>query len=128
MLGIFRRIAAFFVPMSWIIIAGLLAASGRMSLAGWRDSLRKNSGVRAYAPRNARKWRQHGSRIMGRDLYTRGKDSRRAAEPERVAIGDSRDMRRWCARLGCTHTQLRVAILAVGLDPDEVEAFATADE
>ena len=65
---------------------------------------------------------------MGRDLYPRGKDSRRAAEPERVKIGNPRDVRRWCARLGCTQTQLRIAIIAVGLNAEDVEAFATADE
>ena len=65
---------------------------------------------------------------MGRDLYPRGKDSRRVVEPERVKIDNPRDMRRWCARLGCTHTQLRLAIIAVGLNAEDVEAFATADE
>jgi hypothetical protein len=60
---------------------------------------------------------------MGRDPH-----APELAEHERVSVRSARDLRRWCARLGCTQTQLQTALRAVGADADDVQEFATADD
>jgi hypothetical protein len=55
-------------------------------------------------------------------------DAHSQSVSDRVNIGDSNDMSQWCAQLGCTQTQLRGALLAVGVAADDIEAYAHADE
>jgi len=45
-----------------------------------------------------------------------------------VNVDAASEVSEWCAKFGCTQNQLMGAILAVGVNADDVEAFATADE
>lgn len=50
------------------------------------------------------------------------------AESEQVNIGDVHELCDWCARLGCTQTQLQGALLAVGAGADDIDAYTHADD
>lgn len=57
-----------------------------------------------------------------------GLDLRGVAESEQVSIGDENELHDWCARLGCTQTQLQGALLAVGCGADDIDAYTHADD
>lgn len=49
-------------------------------------------------------------------------------ESEQVSFVDAGGLCDWCARLGCTQTQLQSALLAVGTGFDDIDAYTHADD
>ena len=55
-------------------------------------------------------------------------DLQRVVDAEQVTIGDADELRDWCARLGCTQTQLQGALRAVGTGADDIDVYTHADD
>ena len=59
----------------------------------------------------------HRGTTMSDDLHNRG-----PADRSRVNVNESWEVRYWCKEFGCTETQLRAAVKAVGVSAAAVRA------
>ncbi len=51
------------------------------------------------------------------------KSKRGPADRDRVNVNETYEVRHWTEKFGCTETQLRAAVKAVGVMAKDVEAF-----